>query len=153
MEPGQDFLTKEQLLQGNKARDEVELTDGRVQIRPLTEAEKSRVEALGMRGLKADVKGGVMDGMTMDMEMLTANDFEASYIIIAAGLSVDKEHRVQVREVKDATFKKGDKEKLVEAILKLSGMDAGVLQMMQAFRQTSAGTGTSPVSVVGDEAD
>lgn len=150
MESGQDFLTKEALLQGNQAREVIQLTDGPVQVRPLTEAEKGKVEALGMRGLKAQVKGGELDGINMEMEMLTLNDYEAGYIIIAAGLSVSKEQRVQPVEVKNATFKKGDKEALIAGILKLSGMDAGVLEMMQAFRKGAVGKGTGADDPVGD---
>lgn len=146
---GQDYVTKERLLNGARQVEPVETEVGTVPIRPLTEAEKAKVETLGMRGIVAKSKGGQMDGMEINMEALWQNDYEANMVILACGLSYDKDHRYTVKEIKEATFNKKVKAQLIEAIKDLSGMEEGTSKIVDSFREESRRRAVSPIDPVG----
>jgi hypothetical protein len=145
---GTDYVTKERLLQGAKKIEEVETPLGIVKIRPLTEAEKAKIESLGMKGITAKSKDGKMDGMELNMESILANDHESLVLLLSWGLSTDE--RYQPKEIKEATIDPAVRDLLVAKIREISGMGEGTSMIVDAFRQESRRQRTGNAPLIGN---
>jgi len=131
---GQENI-KERLLNGKRQRETVETSVGPVEIRPLTNAEKGKVESLSVKGINVKTRGGKLDTMDIDLERTFASDHESNMVILSCGLSVDKNVRYSVKEIKESTMDEDDQAKLLEAIKDLSGITEGIAGIASAFRK------------------
>lgn len=139
---GQDLATMERLLKGKSQVEPVETSIGIVNIRPLTLSEKSKVEQLEVRGIKAQSKGGAMTGMEVDMEKIMENEYEIKVLVLSCGLSYDRDHRVQPKEIRESSMDPDVQTQLVNAIMDLSGLKPGGMSAaVDSFRKEQAGSG------------
>jgi len=94
---------KDKLLSGVSQVEDIVVHGNDYRIRPLTIAEKSKVQAMQVKGLKADADGKTGEtpdmSMNMDMEQMVLNEVEATIYIVACGLSVPPLH-VKPQEIK-----------------------------------------------------
>jgi len=149
---GQDFVTKERLLNGKSQRETIETSLGPVEVRPLTNAEKGKVEALSVKGISVKSKGGNLDGMEIDLEKTFISDYEANMVILACGLSVSKEVRYTVKDLKESTMEQDVQDALIGGIKELSGMTGVAAGIVSSFRRNSGGERAGDVDPDGEHA-
>ncbi len=131
------FLTKARLLQGADYTEDIETDMGVFRIRPLTDGEKAKFEALAVKGVKAEPVGNNNQNLKMsaDMEQLLLNQHEAEFYLIACGLSFDNRHDFKPAEIKRIIFKGNSRALLVAKIKEVSGMDSGASEILELFRK------------------
>lgn len=144
MDQHENMVTKERLLNGVRQVETVETPSGMVRIRPLTKAERARVEAVALKGIKAMSHGAGLSSMEMDMEQLINNDFESQMIILACGLSVDENTRFTLKELKESTMDGDTQEILLKAIGELSGLSENTYRKVDNFRKVPGGEVPNP---------
>jgi len=134
------YLTKELLLKGVEHVEEVETEMGVFRLRPLTDGEKAKVDALAVRGMKGKSKRSEMGDMEMevDLESVTNNTWDISFHILAYGLSADRKQSWSPNEVKNLTLPKTVRELLVATIRRISGLESAE-EMLRKFRGASRG--------------
>ncbi|MCP4569892.1 MAG: hypothetical protein GY841_20115 [FCB group bacterium] len=152
-EVGKVFLTKAQLLQGKRAIHYLETEEeGTFAYRPLTDGEVHECDARSCKGVKASMPDGAKKGkvqktdadgnpvlkknglplmvdaepdLEMDMQVVMTNDAEVEFMILAAGLSIDKHNKYSPKEVRGLSWKNKENRKLLlAAIREVSGMPA-----------------------------
>lgn len=136
------YLTKARLLQGTRCIEEVSTPLGVFRVRPLSEGEKARIEALSVKGIKAKGKREAFANMDLEMEMeqVVANDWEVRFHVLAFGLSVDKANTYTVAEVRSMSLTREIVTQLVLKIRDISGMGRPE-DILRRFRSESGGTG------------
>jgi hypothetical protein len=120
-------LTKAQLLKGKCLTCTVELSIGKVDIRSLTIGEKAEAEAILVRDFKTRGRASTMIDPQLegDADKAVRNSLDYKLFIAACGLSTgkDMEHKWSTAEVKSLTMSDADFDKLVEEIMRFSGLE------------------------------
>lgn len=149
------FLTKTRLLQGAALVEEVETELGVFRIRPLTDGERARADALAVRGITTKGRPSeIQDAeVQMDLEMVTSNEWEVKFFILAAGLSISKDpkERFSVGEVKLMRLGEAIITKLLNRIRYISGMPDAE-ELVRRFRGKQPGSGLNPPDSSGGNA-
>ena len=136
------LMTKALLLAGNKHSEDVATSMGVFKIRPLTEGEKARIEAVSVKGIKASGKSNAMQSLdvTMDLDTMVANDYEVKAMTLAADLSVGQE-KWGANDVKSISLPPDVISLLLTKIREISGM-ANVDDIIRKFRSQQGGANT-----------
>jgi hypothetical protein len=138
------LLTKADILEGKEKREKVYIDSlgGNVEIKPLTEAEWSRAQAIDQRGTtmnpKVDSNGKITDmNMVIDLEKSTEASSEADRYIVSCGVS---NINLTIDDCK--RLKPGAVKELVRNILKITGVtlkrispDKGADDAVKSFRK------------------
>ncbi len=137
-------LTKAMIMQGKGFTSEVELPEMgegvTITIRPLTEGEYAKAQALEGAGLKFKGRPGQLKGksdmkdleMEMDIAEIQAAEFRAkSYVVSTCIVSDEQWTPEDVGMMRPV----GVVDKLVEAIYDISGVKGSVRKQIDEFRQ------------------
>jgi hypothetical protein len=121
MDEEQILLTKAKILQGTGYSEEIyiEVLEGKVRLRSLTDSELSRVRALQMKGLR--IKGNDVSSMEMNLETVHTNKYEANCLACSLGLSMKGGDEWTVEDVKKVPTP-GFIEEVAKKVMQISGV-------------------------------
>jgi hypothetical protein len=154
--PRRGPLTKADILRGANAPIEVEIDGlGPVLIRPLTDGEYQQAKNLTLKAITASADmdtlkkqaggpkgaGGVPEGMQINLDVGTmmTGQFEANVYAASCGLSVREKWTLD--DVRAIPYP-GTIEKIAREVFKLSGVEEGIKDMVESFREVAGGERT-----------
>jgi len=140
-------MTKAQILEGKRAAEmvEIEKLGCTVEIRPLTDGEWARVEAVQLRGVKTTIRGD--DEVTMDTGKVNDNEHAADLLCCKIGLTEAwADHELEFLPA-------GAVAEISKAVQGLSGVGSGdpakqeaIARVARSFRDESGGAGDSALA-------
>lgn len=138
IDPTEVMLTKAKLLEGVEEVEQVQTSMGTFKIRPMTEGEKMRAEALVFKGLKASGGIGNLENLKIegDAEQIFKNQGEYEFYIIMCGLNIKDGEKWSIQDVKNIKYKPTVKDTLLRRIQAISGLVDLEQKVTEFFRNT-----------------